>query len=131
MAPTLQQGQLVVSSKNANLSKGDVLAYRDGNEVVFGRVVAEPGSWVNIMNDGSLSVTEASLDSSSSSGAAQSNNKVKITRQVPADSYYVFGDAESATMSGLANAEDFVTADQVIGKSLFTIWPITNVGPVQ
>ena len=130
MAPTLQQGQLVVSSKDANLSKGDVFAYRDGDEVVFGRVVAGPGNWVNIMNDGTLSVTEASLGSSSSSGAVQSNNKVKITRQVPSDSYYVFGDAEKATMSGLANAEDFVAADQIIGKSLFTIWPIANMGPV-
>ena len=124
MAPTLQNGQLVVSSKDASLSKGDVFAYRDGDKVVFGRVVAEPGSWINIMKDGTLFVTESSLDASSS------NSKVKIARQVPSDSYYVFGDAEDATISGLANSEDFVTTDQVIGKSLFKVWPITSFGPI-
>lgn len=129
MAPTLQNGQLVVSSKDASLSRGDAFAYRDGDEVVFGRVIAEPGSWVNIMNDGTLFVTEASLGNSSS-GANQTSNKVKITRQVPPDSYYVFGDAEGATISGLANAEDFVMTDQVIGKTLFKVWPITSFGPV-
>ena len=104
-------------------------ADRDGDEVAFGRVVAEPGSWVNIMNDGTLFVTEASLGNSSS-GANQTSNKVKITRQVPPDSYYVLGDAEDATISGLANAEDFVMTDQVIGKTLFKVWPITSFGPV-
>jgi len=130
MAPTLQNGQLVVSSKDASLSRGDVFAYRDGDEVVFGRVIAEPGSWINIMNDGTLFVTEASLGNPSSSGTAQSSSKVKITRQVPPGSYYVFGDAEDATISGLANAEDFVTTDQVIGKTLFKVWPASSFGPV-
>ena len=129
MAPTLRDGQLVVSSKDASLSRGDVFAYRDGDGVAFGRVAAEPGSWVNIMNDGTLFVTEASLGNSSS-GTNQTSNKVKITRQVPPDSYYVLGDAEDATISGLANAEDFVMTDQVIGKTLFKVWPITSFGPV-
>ena len=129
MAPTLRNGQFVVSSKDTSLSRGDAFAYRDGDEIVFGRVVAEPGSWVNIMNDGTLFVTEASLGNSSS-GTNQTSNKVKITRQVPPDSYYVFGDAEGATISGLANAEDFVMTDQVIGKTLFKVWPITSFGPV-
>ena len=129
MAPTLRDGQLVVSSKDASLSRGDAFAYRDGDEVAFGRIVAESGSWVNIMNDGTLFVTEASLGNSSS-GANQTSNKVKITRQVPPDSYYVLGDAEDATISGLANAEDFVMTDQVIGKTLFKVWPITSFGPV-
>lgn len=129
MAPTLKNGQLVVSSKNASLSRGDVFAYREGDQVVFSRVAAEPGSWVNIMNDGTLFVTEASLGNSSS-GTNQTSNKVKITRQVPPDSYYVLGDAEDATISGLANAEDFVMTDQVIGKTLFKVWPITSFGPV-
>ena len=129
MAPTLQNGQFVVSSKDASLSRGDVFAYRDGDGVAFGRVIAEPGNWVNIMNDGTLFVTEASLGNSSS-GTNQTSDKVKITRQVPPDSYYVFGDAEDATISGLANAEDFVMTDQVIGKTLFKVWPITGFGPV-
>jgi len=30
----------------------------------------------------------------------------------------------------LANAEDFVMADQVIGKTFFKVWPITSFGPV-
>jgi len=132
MAPTLRDGQLVVSSKDTSLSRGDVFAYRDGDGdgVAFGRVAAEPGSWVNIMNDGTLFVTEASLGNSSSTGTSQSSNKVKITRQVPPGSYYVFGDAEDATIGGLANAEDFVMADQVIGKTFFKVWPITSFGPV-
>ena len=127
MAPTLQNGQFVVSSKDKNVSNGDVFAYRSGDEVVFGRVVAGPGSWINIMENGTLFVTDDSLGNSSSGSSTQSS-KVKISRQVPPGSYYVFGDAESATIDGLANAEDFVTTDQIIGKSFFKVWPIAEIG---
>ena len=129
MTPTLQEGEIVVTLKTSELKRGDVVAFYYGNKLLVKRCIAGPGSWVNIMNDGTLFVTEASLGNSSS-GTNQTSNKVKITRQVPPDSYYVFGDAEGATISGLANAEDFVMTDQVIGKTLFKVWPITSFGPV-
>ena len=130
MAPALKNGQVVISSKDPGLSSGDVFAYRDGDGVSFGRVIAGPGSWVSIMSDGSLTISETAVSGTSEQGDSHSSAEVKISRQVPVGSYYVLGDAEDATINGLANAEDFVASDQVIGKALFKVWPLVNFGPV-
>ena len=130
MVPVLQEGQMVVSNKSTDLGTGDVLAYRDGDAVTFGRVIAKPGNWVNILSDNTLVVSDVMLDNSTAKNYASSNAPVKVSRQVPSDSYFVLGDSEIATIAGVANSQGFVKIDQVIGKSLFKIWPISNIGAI-
>lgn len=130
MAPVLREGQVVVSNKDSDLGTGDVLAYRDGDAVTFGRVIAKPGNWINILSDNTLVVSDVMLDNSTAKNYTNSNATVKVSRQVPSDSYFVLGDSETATITGIANSQGFVKVDQVIGKSLFKIWPVSNIGAI-
>ena len=130
MEPVLQDGQVVVSNKGGDVSNGDAVAYRDGATITFGRIVAEPGNWVNILDDGTLVISDEELDDAAASRYAGSGADVKVSRQIPSDSYFVLGDSENATISSIANGNNLVSADAIIGKSLYKVWPIANIGPV-
>ena len=56
MSPTLDDGQIVVALKNADFTTGDVLAFYYNNKILVKRVICGPGDWVNILEDGSVSV---------------------------------------------------------------------------
>ena len=131
MEPVLQSGQTVVSNKDANVATGDVIAYRDGATIVFGRVVAKPGNWVTVMDDGTLIISDEQLDDQSAKAYVQSaSSKVRTSRQVPSESYFVLGDSENATLNSVANGDNYVDSSKIIGKALYKVWPIANFGPV-
>ena len=48
MSPTLEEGQYVVAVKSDSFETGDVCALWYGNKLLVKRVIAGPGSWVNI-----------------------------------------------------------------------------------
>lgn len=127
MAPALNTGHVALSEKNPNLARGDVFAYRDGTMVRYSRVIAEPNVWVNIMSDGTLLISDEQLEASNKrSSDTKEGISVLISRQIPSGTYYVLGDAQTATVDGLMEGTDFITSDQIIGKTLMRIWPLQN-----
>lgn len=57
MTPTLSDGDIVVSVKGGEYSRGDVVAFWFNNKILVKRVVALPGEWVDIVDeDGTVSV---------------------------------------------------------------------------
>ena len=52
MTPTLSDGNIVVSVKNGNFQSGDIIAFYYNNKILIKRVIAGPGDWVNIEDDG-------------------------------------------------------------------------------
>lgn len=48
MYPTIQEGQIVVSVKGADFTQGDVIAFYYNNKILVKRMIAGPGSWVDI-----------------------------------------------------------------------------------
>ncbi len=131
MEPVMSQGHAVVTVKAHELKTGHVVAYHDGSgDVKFGRIVAEPGNWVSVSPDGTVAVSEEALTTDSANGVFGSNASSITTREVPDDSYYVLGDAEDATPSGLTTESDFVSNDAIEGKAVATVWPITSLSLV-
>ena len=49
--PMIKDGDLCLTSRLATLRQGDMIAYRDGGTIKFGRVLAFEGDTVEIMND--------------------------------------------------------------------------------
>lgn len=131
MSPTLEQGQLVVVNRNAAPQTGVVMAYRGyGGEARVGRVVAEPGDWVAVANDGRVAVSKTPLDANSIKEALGSDVGTASPFQMPADSYYLLGDAQDATVNGLMSGTDIIKTDQFDGQVVFRLWPIFAIGPV-
>ena len=62
MTPTLREGQIVVSLKGSEFRQGDVIAFYYNNKILVKRLIAGPGSWVNIDEDGNVYVDDKLLD---------------------------------------------------------------------
>lgn len=132
MEPAISEGQTVVMVNANEPPAGAVIAYRDDEgDMHLGRVVAEPGDWVNVAADGVVAVSEERLSSKTAQSVFGANAGTVVSREVPEDAYYVLGDAEEATATGLTtNKGDFVPGDQIVGRAVVKVWPVTSLGLV-
>ena len=62
MAPTLEEGEIVLSVKGSEFKTGDVMAFYYNNNILVKRVIAQPGDWVDITEDGTVYVNNVMLD---------------------------------------------------------------------
>ena len=62
MSPTLQEGQVLMASKGHDFKTGDVIAFYYNNKILVKRVIAMPGDWVNISEDGTVYVNDIAID---------------------------------------------------------------------
>ena len=62
MRDTLENGDLVVSVKGASFETGDVIAFYYNNNILVKRVIAGPGQWVDIDQDGNVYVDQQAIE---------------------------------------------------------------------
>ena len=62
MTPTLETGQIVIAQNSSTFEPGELIAFYYNNKVLVKRVVGSPGDWINIDNDGNVSVNGELLD---------------------------------------------------------------------
>ena len=62
MTPTLQDGEIVFSVKTDEWEQGDILAFYYNNKILVKRVIAGPGDWIDITEDGTVYVNEQLLE---------------------------------------------------------------------
>lgn len=131
MEPAVSAGQTVIMANAGEPYVGAVVAYQDeAGDTRLGRIVAEPGDWVNVATDGVVAVSEERLSSKTAQNVFGTNAGTVVSRQVPEGSYYVLGDAEQATAAGLTGKSDYVPGDQIIGRVVVKVWPVTSFGLV-
>lgn len=123
MSPTVVSGQTVAAQPSATISSEDVVACDINGTPQVKRVKAVGGDWATILSDGSMLVSPDMLTSEEVRELAGTGVSVSASRQVPSGSYYVLGDNQQPSTAGLANGDDFVTSDQVIGKVVLKAWP--------
>ena len=56
MTPTLRDGDIVVSLKGSDFHQGEVVAFYYNNKILVKRVIASAGDWVDIDEEGTVSV---------------------------------------------------------------------------
>ena len=54
MSPTLTEGEVVVSVKVSDFEQGDIIAFYYNNKILVKRLIAGPGDWVDIDEQGSV-----------------------------------------------------------------------------
>ena len=61
MTPTLSEGDIVVSVKTTEFQPGDIVSFYFNNKILVKRVIAGPGDWVSIDENGVVSVNRHPL----------------------------------------------------------------------
>lgn len=131
MVPTLEDGQIVISVKTSNFQSGDIVAFYHGNRLLIKRFIAGSSDWVNIDEDGNVSVNGEQLDEPYLTEKAFGNTNIELPYQVPDQRLFLMGDNRDVSIDSRNTAVGCVAADQIVGKVVFRIWPLNEFGPVR
>ena len=130
MTPTLTGGEVVVSLKGTGFQPGDIVAFYYDNKILVKRVIAGPGDWVDISEDGTVYVNEQELYEPYLVEKALGDCNIELPYQVPESKIFVMGDHRSVSVDSRNSALGCVADDQVVGKLIFRVWPFPVFGPV-
>jgi len=130
MNNTLVSGELVVSLKGASFETGDVVAFYYNNNILVKRVIANAGDWVDIDLDGNVYVNQQLIDEPYIKEKAYGEPNIDFPYQVPEDRIFVLGDNRAVSVDSRSSSIGCVSSEQIVGKIVFRIWPLSRIGPI-
>lgn len=130
MTPTLEAGDIVLSLKGSDFKTGDVIAFYYNNKILVKRVIAGPGDWVYIEDDGTVYVNGEELQEPYLQEKALGETDIEYPYQVPEDRWFVMGDHRSVSMDSRKKSIGPIAEEQIIGKLTMKLWPLTAIGGV-
>ena len=131
MAPTLNEGEIVLSVKSGEFKTGDIMAFYYNNNILVKRVIAQPGDWVDITEDGTVYVNNVMLDEPYLIDKAYGETNIKFPYQVPESRIFVLGDHRSVSIDSRNTAVGCVASEQIVGRIVYRVWPFDKIGKVE
>ena len=131
MNNTLDNGDVVVSVKSSNMKTGDVVAFYYNNNILVKRMIANPGDWVDIDQDGNVYVNNKLIDEPYLDEKAYGETNIELPYQVPEGRVFVIGDNRSVSIDSRNTAIGCVSEEQIVGKIVFRVWPLASFGMIQ
>ena len=129
MTPTLQDGEIVFSVKTADLEQGDIIAFYYNNKILVKRVIAGPGEWVDICPEtGNVSINDVLLEETYLREKAFGDADIEFPYQVPDGKIFVMVDHRSTSVDSRHTAVGCVAEEQIVGKIVFRVWPLSQFG---
>lgn len=128
MTPTLQDGEIVFSVKTEQMEQGDIVAFYYNNKILVKRVIAGPGDWVNILEDGTVLINDEVLEEPYLAEKAFGDADIELPYQVPDGRIFVMGDHRATSVDSRHTAVGCVAQEQIVGKIIFRIWPLERLG---
>lgn len=130
MVPTLEDGQIVISVKSGTYASGDIVAFYYGNKLLIKRYIAGPSDWVNLDEDGNVFVNGKELTEPYLKEKSYGETNIELPYQVPDERYFLMGDNRDVSIDSRNTAVGCVSSEQIVGKVVFRIWPLSEFGPV-
>lgn len=131
MSPSLKDGEFVAAIKTSDLQSGDVVAFYYNNKLLVKRVVGVPGDWIDLKENGDFYVNGELLDEPYIEEKAFGDCNISLPLQVPESRYFLVGDHRSVSIDSRNTAVGFVSEEQLVGKLVYRVWPIENIGKVK
>ena len=128
MAPTLEEGQIVVSVKGSEFKQNELVAFYIGNKLLVKRVIAGPSDTVTITEDGTVYVNNKELIEPYITGKALGECDITFPYQVPDSRYFLLGDHRAISVDSRSSSVGCIAEEQIVGKITFCVWPLRDFG---
>jgi len=131
MEPTLDDGNIVVSLRTGTMKQGDVVAFYYNNNILVKRMIAGPGDWVDIDDNGNVYINDIRLDEPYIDEPALGETNIELPYQVPENRYFLMGDQRKTSIDSRNTAVGCVAEEQIVGRLVFRVWPLKRFGRIQ
>lgn len=131
MTDTLWDGDIVVAMSTSKFSTGEVIAFYYNNTILVKRVIATSGDWVNMDEDGTVYVNDVKLEEPYVTDPALGTCDITFPYQVPEGRVFVMGDHRATSVDSRTTAIGCISEEFLVGKILFRVWPLTEIGLVR
>lgn len=131
MTPTLVNGNIVAAVRNGTYQRGDIIAFYYNNKILVKRVVGMPGEWVDMDESGNVTIDGEPLEEPYLTEKALGECDIELPYQVPEGRYFVMGDHRGVSSDSRSSQVGCVSEEQIVGKLLFRLWPLDEIGPIE
>lgn len=131
MTPTLVNGNIVAAVRNGTYQRGDIIAFYYNNKILVKRVVGMPGEWVDMDENGNVTIDGEPLEEPYLTEKSLGECDIELPYQVPEGRYFVMGDHRSVSSDSRSSQVGCVSEEQIVGKLLFRLWPLDEIGPIE
>lgn len=130
MYPTIAKGSCIISTRlyepEKNVKRGDILVFKNDElgKTLIKRCIGLPGDYVSVETDGTLNINgeiypeDYAVEYYGYSG----------TFIVSEGCYLFFGDNRPYSGDARVWDEPYIAEDKLLGKAIFTLWPLNNFG---
>jgi signal peptidase I len=101
-----------------------------GNKLLVKRVIASPGQWVDIHEDGTVYVDDVKLEEPYVDELTTGQCDIELPYQVPESCYFLMGDHRESSVDSRSSSVGCVSKEQIVGKIVFCVWPMESFGPI-
>lgn len=131
MTPTLVNGNIVAAVRNGTYQRGDIIAFYYNNKILVKRVIGMPGEWVDMDESGNVTIDGEPLEEPYLTEKSLGECDIELPYQVPEGRYFVMGDHRSVSSDSRSSQVGCVSEEQIVGKLLFRLWPLDEIGPIE
>ena len=126
MEPSLMDGDIVLLMKTDRLKTGDLCAFYYSNKILIKRVIATPGDYLWLEDDGTVFLNGTELQEPYLTEKALGECDISFPYQVPENAFFMMGDQRETSIDSRSSVIGCISTDHIIGKIVCKFWPISE-----
>ena len=127
MAPTLQEGEIVILHQTKKKEKGDMMGFYYGGKVLLKRAIGSAGDYIDIDQEGNVYVNGEMLEEPYLERKGPGKCELDFPYQVPEGMIFVLGDNREVSLDSRIRAIGCVESSQIVGRVACRVWPLARM----